>query len=198
VVPNGVDLARLPFERGGRDPATVVFTGNMGYFSNVNAACWFAERVHPLVRRRVTDARFLVIGARPTGRVRRLARADPSVRVLGFVEDLRPHFRTATVAVAPMLAGAGQQFKVIEAMASGTPVVATPVAAEALGARDGDVLLVAATPEAFAEALVGLLQDPGRADRLAVSARCFVESRYTWERSTALLEELHEAARSRL
>jgi len=197
VVPNGVDLGPLRFERAGRDPATVVFTGNMGYFSNVSAACWFAERVHPLVRRSVPAARFLVIGARPAARVRRLARADPSVSVLGFVEDLRLHLRTATVAVAPMQAGAGQQLKVLEAMASGTPVVATPVAAAALETGGEDGLLVAEKAETFAEAVVALLQDPGRADRLAASARRFVETRYTWERSTARLEELHEAARAR-
>ncbi len=194
VVPNGVDLGELSFDRAGRDPATVVFTGNMGYFSNVNAACWFGERVHPLVRRSVPEARFLVIGARPAARVRRLARADPSVSVLGFVDDLRPHLRSATVAVAPMQAGAGQQLKVLEAMASGTPVVATPVAAEAFDTEGGGGLLVAGTPEAFAEAVVALLRDPGRADRLAVAARRYVEGRYTWERSTARLEELHEAA----
>jgi sugar transferase (PEP-CTERM/EpsH1 system associated) len=197
VVPNGVDLGEFPFGREGRDPATVVFTGNMGYFSNVNAACWFAERVHPLVRRSVPAARFVVVGARPAARVRRLARADPSVGVLGFVDDLRPHLRSATVAVAPMQAGAGQLFKVIEAMASGTPVVATPVAAEAFEEGGGDDLLVAGTPEAFAGAVVSIIRDPGRAGRLAARARRFVESRHTWERSVACLEELHEAARAR-
>jgi sugar transferase (PEP-CTERM/EpsH1 system associated) len=197
VVPNGVDLGQLPFGRAGRDPATVVLTGNMGYFSNVNAACWFAERVHPLVRRSVPAARFVVVGARPAARVLRLARADPSVSVLGFVDDLGPHLRAATVAVAPMQAGAGQQFKVLEAMAAGTPVVATPVAAEALDVGGEDALLVAGTPEAFAEAVVGLMRDAGRADRVAAGARRFVERRYTWERSTAHLEALHEAARSR-
>lgn len=197
VVPNGVDLGQLPFERSGRDLSTIVFTGNMGYFSNVNAACWFAERVLPLVRRSVPAARFLVVGARPAARVRRLARADPSVSVLGFVDDVRPHLRAATVAVAPMQAGAGQQFKVLEAMASGTPVVATPVAAAALEEGGEDGLLVAEKPEAFAEAVIVLLQDPGRAGRLAASARRFVESRYTWEQSTAHLEKLYQAARSR-
>jgi sugar transferase (PEP-CTERM/EpsH1 system associated) len=197
VVPNGVDLSSLPFESAGRDPATIVLTGNMGYFPNVNAACWYAGRVHPLVRRGVPEARFQVLGARPAGRVRRLARADPSVSVLGFVDDLGPCLRAATVAVAPMQAGAGQQFKVLEAMASGTPVVATPVAAEALEASGDDGLLVAGTPEAFAEAVVGLIRDRDRARRLAAQARRFVESRYTWERSTVHLEELHEAARSR-
>ena len=197
VVSNGVDLAGLPFEREGRDPTTIVLTGNMGYFSNVNAACWFAGRVHPLVRRTIPEARFHVIGARPAARVRRLARTDPSVSVLGFVDDLRSHLRAATVAVAPMQAGAGQQFKVLEAMASGTPVVATPVVADALEADDDDGLLVAGTPEAFAEAVIAIIRDPARADRLAAQARRFVESRYTWERSTEHLEHLHEAARNR-
>ena len=196
VVPNGVDLGEFPFGRDGREPATIVMTGNMGYFPNISAACWFAERVHPLVRRSVPEARFLVIGARPAARVRRLARADPPVSVLGFVDDLRPHLRSATLAVAPMQAGAGQQFKMIEAMASGTPVVATPVAAAAFEGG-GDGLLVAETPEAFAGAVVSILRDPGRAGRLAAQARRFVEDCHTWERSTAHLEELHEAARSR-
>jgi sugar transferase (PEP-CTERM/EpsH1 system associated) len=197
VVPNGVDLGRLPFQGAGRDAATVVFTGNMGYFSNVDAACWFAEAVFPAVRRSVAEARLHVIGARPTARVQRLARADGAVSVLGFVDDLRPHLGTATVAVAPMRAGAGQQFKVLEAMASGAPVVATPLAAEALEAGPDDGLLVAGTTEAFAAAVVSLLREPGRAAALAAKARAFVESRYTWEASTARLEELHAAARTR-
>jgi glycosyltransferase involved in cell wall biosynthesis len=113
------------------------------------------------------------------------------------VDDVRPHLRSATVAVAPIRAGAGQPFKVIEAMATGTPVVATPVAADAFEPGSEDGLLVAATPEEFAAAVVSLIRDPDRAGRLAVAARRFVESRHTWERSTAHLEELHEAARCR-
>jgi glycosyltransferase involved in cell wall biosynthesis len=119
------------------------------------------------------------------------------VSVLGFVEELGPHLRSATVAVAPMRAGAGQQLKVLEAMASGAPVVATSAVAAALEASPGDGLLVAETPEAFAGTVVALVRDPGRARSLAARGRRFVESRYTWERSTALLEEQHEAARAR-
>ena len=197
VVPNGVDLGALPFERDGREPSTIVFTGNMGYFANVNAACWFAERVMPLVLQNVPAARFLIVGARPAARVRGLARAHPSVSVLGFVDDVRPYLRSATVAVAPMQAGAGQQIKVLEAMAAGTPVVATPVAAAALEPGGDDALLAAESPEAFAAAVISLLQDPGRADRLATSARRFVERSHTWEQSTSRLEALHDAARVR-
>jgi len=197
VVPNGFDPGELPFVPDGRTPATVVFTGNMGYFPNANAACWFAERVHPLVRRSVPGARFVVVGARPAARVRRLARRDASVSVVGPVDDMRPHLRSATVAVAPMQAGGGQQFKVIEAMASGAPVVASPIGAEAFDAARGGALLVAGTPEEFAAAVVSVVGDPALAGRLAAQARRFVESHHTWEASTARLEALHEAARSR-
>jgi sugar transferase (PEP-CTERM/EpsH1 system associated) len=197
VVPNGVDLAALPFARDGRDPATIVLTGNMGYFPNVHAATWFAEHVHPLVRRSVPEARFVVVGARPARRLRRLDSADGSVSVAGFVDDMRPHLRSAAVAVAPMQAGAGQLFKMIEAMASGTPVVATPLATEGFDPEVRGALLVARTAEEFAAAVVSILRDRGLAGRLAVEGRRFVESRHTWEGSAARLEELHEAARSR-
>ena len=195
VAPNGVDLAALPFVPGGREPRTLVFTGNMGYFSNVNAVLWFVDEVFPRVRERVPECRFEIVGTRPSPAVRALASRE-GVSVLGFVPDLRAHLRRAAVAVAPMRAGAGQQFKVLEAMASGTPVVATPVAAAGL-LPEPDCLLVAEGPEAFAEAVVSLLQDPARAERVARRARRFVEERYTWERSTALLEEQYEAARGR-
>jgi glycosyltransferase involved in cell wall biosynthesis len=196
VVPNGVDLERFRFERTGRDPATVVFTGNMGYFPNVNAVRWFAGEVWPLVRQQFPGARLDILGARPAAGVRRLASAAGAIRVLGWVEDVRAHLRTATVSVAPMQAGAGQQFKVLEAMASGAPVVATPIVARGLEAGEGDGLIVSEAPGDFARAVVGLLGDPGRADRLATRARRFVEERYSWERSTSRLEELHEAARA--
>lgn len=195
VAPNGVDLARLPFLPGGREPRTLVFTGNMGYFSNVNAVEWFVHSVFPLVRERLPDARFAIVGARPAPAVRALAGRE-GVSVLGFVEDLREHLRRAAVAVAPMRAGAGQQFKVLEAMASGTPVVATPVAAAGLR-PEADCLLVAEGAQAFADAVVALLGDEALAARVATRARRFVEERYTWEHSTALLEEQYEAARAR-
>jgi polysaccharide biosynthesis protein PslH len=197
VVPNGVDLVRFPFAREGREPATVVFTGNLGYFANVDAARWLVAEAWPLVRRAVPDARLDLVGARPAAAVRRLASGAAGVRVRGDVEDVLPHLRSATVSVAPMQAGAGQQFKVLEAMAAGTPVVATPVAAAGLAAGEDEGLCVAGTPGDFARAVVRLLGDPAHADRLAVRARGFVEEHHSWERSTARLEELHEAARAR-
>jgi polysaccharide biosynthesis protein PslH len=193
IVPNAVDLEAFPFASKGRDPATVVFTGNMGYFPNVNAAVWFAREVLPRVRRARPDARLLIVGARPARSVRGLA-ADPAVMVTGRVEDVGPYLRRATVAVAPMRSGSGQQLKILEAMASGTPVVATAAEAEQVGAVHDRELVVADGPEVFAAAVVALLQDPARANGLAERARRLVEARFTWRHSVDALEAVYESA----
>jgi sugar transferase (PEP-CTERM/EpsH1 system associated) len=188
---NGVDLGEFPFAEGGREPGTVIFSGNMGYFPNVNAVLWFHRSVWPLVRRLVPAARLRVVGARPARAIRRLVRQDSTVEVSGAVEHIGPHLARAAVAVAPLLAGSGQPLKVLEAMASGTPVVATSLAAAGLEARHGEHALIADDPRVFAEHIARVLSDPGLAARLAAHGRRLVEDRYTWEDSVGRLEAIY-------
>jgi sugar transferase (PEP-CTERM/EpsH1 system associated) len=194
VVTNAVEVSRFPFSREGREPHTLAFTGNMGYFPNADAVVWFARHVLPRIREALPAARFQVVGARPTREVRRLAAPGGPIEVVGYVEDIGAFLRRAAVSVAPIRVGAGQQFKVLEAMASGTPVVATSVAADGLDAAAGEHLLLADDAGAFAERTLDLLRDRALADRVAGSARRLVEARYTWERSVADLEEVYRLA----
>jgi glycosyltransferase involved in cell wall biosynthesis len=194
TVTNGVDLREFPFVRDGREPRVVVCSGNMGYFPNRDGVTWFARSILPLIRRALPDTRFLVVGARPARAIRRLARADPRLTVSGFVERVHPHLAQAGLAVAPIRTGSGQQLKVLEALASGTPVVATSLAVSGLDASHDEHLLVADAPESFAHHAVRLLTDPGLAHRLALNGRRLVEERYTWERSVAELENVYRAA----
>lgn len=193
VIPNGVDLEDFTVVEDGREPYTIVFTGRIGYFPNAEAAVWFATQVFPVVRRRVPEARFLIVGADPPRQVKQLTRL-PGVEVTGYVPDLHELLARAAVAVAPMQAGSGMQFKVLEAMASGTPVVATPYALGGIEAQDGEHLLVAQDGEALAGQVVQLLKDRGLARRLARNARRLVEERYTWERSVAMVKEVYQLA----
>ncbi len=197
IVQNAVDLAAFPFQANGRDAATLVFSGNMGYFPNVNAAVWFAREVLPRVRQQRPQARFLIVGTRPARAVRDLCR-DPAVTVTGRVPDIGPYLRRATVAVVPMRSGSGQQFKILEAMASGAPVVATAAEAEQVGAEHDRELLVADEAGDFAEAVLALVGDPLRAAGLAQRGRQLVEGRFTWRHSVAALEAVYlEALRER-
>jgi sugar transferase (PEP-CTERM/EpsH1 system associated) len=193
VAPNGVDTARFPFARGPRDPGRVIFTGNLGYFANADAVRWFATRVLPLVRRSLPAVRFEVVGARPPRALQRLARAA-GIDLVGPVPDVGARLRSAQAAVAPLQAGAGQSNKTLEALASGTPAVVSPLAAAGLEVRHGEHLLVAATAEDFAVELVRLLGDAALRERLAAAGRRLVESAYTWERSVERLEAIYARA----
>ena len=195
VVPNGVDAARFPFGGGPREKGRIVFTGNLGYFANADAVAWFVTRVLPVVRRARPEARLEVVGARPPRRLRVLARREPAVDLVGPVADVGERLRAAQAAVAPLQAGAGQSNKTLEAMASGTPVVVSPLAAAGLEVRHGVHLLVAPDAEAFAAEVLRLLGDAGLAERLAAAGRSLVESAYTWERSVERLEAAYERAR---
>lgn len=193
VVPNGVNIEDFSYNEHGRESKFIVFTGRMGYFPNAEAATYFATRVFPAVRREEPEARFLVVGADPPPKVQRLARM-PGIEVTGYVPRIQDYLARATVAVAPMQAGTGIQNKVLEAMACGAPVVATPYALGGIEAADGEHLLVADNAKEFAEKVVRLLKDPVLRLQLARNARRLVEEKYTWERCVEMLEHVYRLA----
>jgi sugar transferase (PEP-CTERM/EpsH1 system associated) len=197
LVGNGVDLDEFPFVAHPRHGADIAFVGNLGYFPNVDAASWFASNVLPRVHAACPQATLRLIGARPAARLRRLCAGMPHVELVGAVDSVHPYVSRAAVAVAPMRAGSGQQIKILEAMASGTPVVASSIAAAGIDAVPGRDLLVADDAGAFADTVVRVLADPALAQFLASNARALVERRYTWAASSAVLEQLwlHAAGR---
>jgi len=191
VVENGVDMA---FWCPGASPAgapEIVFSGQMNYAPNVEAVRWFVDAVLPKVRDVHPDARFAIVGRAPGAAVRALA-ARPGVLVTGAVEDVRPWLRGAAVAVAPLRIARGVQNKVLEAMATARPVVATPDAAQ--GIEHGGTVTVAADAEGFAAAVSALIGDRAAGDRHGLAARRQVERRYGWEAALAPLDALLDAA----
>jgi sugar transferase (PEP-CTERM/EpsH1 system associated) len=161
VVPVGVDAARFTAAatRVEGTPPRVIFTGDMGYFPNRDAATFFARQVLPLIRRQVPAARFVIVGRNPGRRIEQL-RSLPHVEVTGLVPDVQPWLAQATVAVAPLRIATGIQTKILEAMASGLPVVATPRAAQGLPPSVRDLVETGASAEALAAAVARLLLNP--------------------------------------
>ena len=158
----------------------LLFTGTMNYFPNSDAAIYFCREIFPRIREHHPKATFYIVGNHPTDQVRRLAAQD-GVMITGYVPDVRPYFGKASVFVAPLRAGSGIQTKNLEAMAMGVPVVTSSIGAMGLEADIGKELLVADTPEAFAEHVIQLMNNKDLRDKLAQAARKRVETNYSWQ-----------------
>jgi hypothetical protein len=141
------------------------------------------------VRREIPNVELSIVGMDPVPAVRRLADGSRVV-VTGRVDDMRPYFDAAAVAVAPLRVARGLQNKVLEAMAMRVPVVASSSAHAGLNAVAGRDLLVAGDPEAFSQSVVTLLRDREARERHAAAGRACVEQNYNWETSLRRLEKL--------
>jgi sugar transferase (PEP-CTERM/EpsH1 system associated) len=189
IVPNGIALDVFQPQPHTAKRYDLVFCGNMGYHPNVDAACWLAEEILPLVQVRHPQARLLVAGTTPAPRVLALARR-PGVAVSGWLPDIRQAYAEARVFVAPMRVGTGLQNKLLEALAMQLPCVTTPLANNALRGTPGQHLLVAASAADLATAIGQLLADEAAAAQLAQRGHNFVRTTYNWGTTTASLENL--------
>jgi sugar transferase (PEP-CTERM/EpsH1 system associated) len=194
VVPNGVDTEAFSPSSPPCASPVVVFTGMMDYGPNVAAVTWFAERVWPQVRAAEPEARFVIVGARPSSAVQALASRDGSVVVTGDVPLVQPYLWDAAVSIAPLQVARGVQNKVLEALAAGLPAVVTGAVAAGLPA---DVVargcLVADEPDAFARAVIALLGQPA-ATRREMAAAAGVQL-LSWDRQLAPIKDIVDRAR---
>jgi sugar transferase (PEP-CTERM/EpsH1 system associated) len=195
VVPNGVDTLAYRPEASNAAPQVseraLVFTGTMDFRPNVDAVLWFTRKVLPGVQAEVPEVHFFVVGQRPHRWLDGL-RGDPAVTLTGWVEDARPYIAQAAVYVAPLRIGGGTRLKLLEAMATGKPVVATRLGAEGYPVTHGRELLLADTPVDFAAAVVALLRAPERRAELGRVARAFVEQHYDWRTIVPRVEAAYQ------
>ncbi len=191
---NGIDLSRFspahdfawPF---GAPGPCVVFTGHMDYWPNADAALWFVREIMPLLGGGV---RFWIVGANPTAEIRALAER-PGVHVTGRVADVRPYVAHARAIVCPLRIARGIQNKVLEGMAMGRVVIASPAAFEGVRAQAGRDLLVAERPGDWVRAIRETLsQDNGKIEQ---RARAAMEANYDW---TTVLRPLDDDLEERL
>jgi sugar transferase (PEP-CTERM/EpsH1 system associated) len=194
VLPNGVDLDYFrPDQRVQREPATLVVSGKMSYHANVTMVLKLVEEIMPHVWRRRPDVKIFIVGKDPPRRIQSLSQ-NPNIVVTGTVGDLRPYLQKATIAMAPIVYGAGIQNKVLEAMACATPVIASPQATSALSVTTGQELMIATDSVCFADSILALLDDPERRERLGRGGRDYVEKNHQWFSIAGQLEQIYDQA----
>ena len=169
-----IDTSSYRFVPGPRESHTILFVGSMRHEPNLHALVWFVDYVFPRIVAADPDATLIVAGAGSWeamgGKLN-----QPNIRALGFVPDMRELFERYAVFVCPILSGSGVRVKLLEAFASGIPVVSTTLGAEGLASKKDSYCELADEPEDFARAVVYLLENPERAETMAYRARQMVE-----------------------
>lgn len=189
VIPFGVDTDYFQ-ATGGEDPSPgLIISGSMDRRHNVAGVLWFYDKVYPLIRERVPGVRLFIVGGSPSREIRDLA-ADRSVTVTGYVDDLRPYLSRAWVAVAPLLEGLGVKVRVLQAMAMGKPVVATPVVTSGIDGSPGENIVIAERPDDFAGKVIELLNDRGLREKIGGAARRLMVDNHSWEKLADRLNDL--------
>lgn len=177
VVPNGVDVDHFTPGDGPEDG--LVFVGSAGWFPNRDGMEHFCREVLPAIRRRRRDPSVTWVGSVPDDVRDRMA-AEFGVTAVGYADDIRPHVRSAACYIVPLRVGGGSRLKILDAWAMGKAVVSTTQGCEGLDARDGENILVRDEPDAFAEAVVKVLEEASLRRKLGLEARETAENRYSW------------------
>ena len=192
MIPSGVDT---DYYRPG-DPAkreqALLFTGYYADEPNRDAVLWFAHSVWPRLKARFPDLVFYVVGPQPTAAIRDLASRSSGIVVTGEVDDIRPYLQKASVFVCPNRIGSGMRGKILQAMASGVPVVATSLGAEGIPIQMGDTGFLADKPEILAQSIELLLTDESLHDGIAQRARAMVVERFSWTQGVRQFEGILE------
>lgn len=196
VVPNGVDTDYFAPSLTLREADSLVFCAKLDYYPNAQAILMFCRDVLPRIWERRPQVRLTIVGNNPPASVRALSE-DARITVTGYVADIRPYLERASVALAPLLVAAGMQNKVLEALAMGTPLVATPVSCRSLQVRDGLHLLIAEGPSAFARAVLHLLENRPLAEHFSAMGRLHVEEHHRWKHAADIVCNLYHATTER-
>lgn len=190
VVPNGVDCRTIRPKTDHRAMSPVLlFTGDMGFEPNIDAAIVLASELFPTVRREFPQAELWLVGRNPAPPVRRLQ--GPGIVVTGAVPDMLPHLHTATIYVAPHFTGSGTRTKLLEAMAAGLPIVTTSIGIEGIKVQPGRDLVVADQAADMVESIHTLLASQADRERFGRAARHMAEVWYDWSRCLWPLEPLY-------
>jgi glycosyltransferase involved in cell wall biosynthesis len=193
VIANGVDLEYFAY-RPAPEAGRIVFTGNMSWPPNEDAAEHFARDIMPAVRSRVPEASFWIVGADPSPRVQNLA-SMPGIHVTGTVTDIRPWIWSAAVYASPLRFGLGVKNKILEAMASGAPIVATSRSLSGTPLIEGRHAMIADDDVKFAESVVRLLDEPALRESLSREARRKVEAENSWQSVSIQYEDVYREIR---
>ncbi len=180
VVPNGVDVGHYEGNFDSPEIDTLIYSGALTYKANFDAVDFFLHEIFPLIQTERPQVKLFITGKIDGVPIHRLP-ANKGVIFTGYLDDIRPRLTQSWVSVVPLREGGGTRLKILEALAAGTPVVATSKGAEGLDLTPEKEILIANDPADFAAVVLRLLQNPGLRETLSCNGRSAVAARYDWQ-----------------
>jgi len=190
VIPPGVDIPDIPKIHSSGKGSKLIFMGAMWRYENINAVLYFYHSVFALIRKAVPEATLCIVGGSPSEEIKKLS-TDPAVKITGYVDDILPYYLESDISIAPMRMGGGVQCKILDAMASGLPVVTTTQGNEGICATHNKEILVADAPEVFANYTIELIKDSGLRKTISEGGVSFVRNNFGWDQIIDRLEVVY-------
>ena len=194
VISNGVDaqwFAAKP-QQPPKNP-TVIYVGTFKWLPNVEAVQYLVKKIWPKVVELSPNAKLKIIGNEPTQEIINYGIKNKNIEITGRVPDIRDAFKKAHVLLAPVLSGKGTRYKILEAMASGTPIVATKTAVEGLNLKHNEHVLISNDPQTLAEYVDKLLNDQKLWKKLSLNGKRFVKKNYDWQLISKKLDKIYQS-----
>lgn len=192
ILSNGVDAeffcANSDIER---EAESLAFSGKLSYHANISMVKYLVDEIMPRIWKTRPGTRLYIVGKDPSSQIRDLNK-NPLITVTGTVDDIRPYLWRATVSVAPLLYGAGIQNKILEAMATRTPVVTTSKAVSALQVQAGKELFVADDPDEFSKAVLRLIGDRNLQQQVGDAGSSYVQAHHNWMSIASCLTDIYQ------
>lgn len=193
VVANGVDsewFDQVP-RKLAAEP-TILSVGTFKWLPNQEAVDFLVQKIWPEIKKLLPKIKLWIVGNAPTSKVISYGEKDPQIEVLGRVEDIRDAFKQAHVLVAPVFSGKGTRYKILEAMASGTPVVASKIAVEGLSIKHGTHVLTSNSAHDLAELTVRVIKNRELWHKLSVNGKKFVSENFDWKEISQKLDMIYK------
>ena len=191
VVPNGVEFDKFSYH-GEEKEYDLIFSGNMGYAPNVDAAEYLVREILPPLLVKFPRLRLVLCGATPAPRVQALR--SEHVVVTGWVDSMAEWYAKSKIFIAPMRMGTGLQNKLLEAMSMSLPCITSPLAARPLvEAEQHDAVVSCTTTQDYVQAVSRLLTDEQAYRTLSANGYNYVHQFYDWENAVRILDNLMES-----
>lgn len=197
IVPNGIDIDHFSNKKVEKAKVpTILYVGNFTWLQNIEAVDALYSKVWPIIKNSIPNARLWIVGNNMTPKIKSMDQ-EKDIEITERIPDIRDAYKRANVLVTPIKGPGGTRLKILEAMASGLPVVTTSVGAEGLNIKDDKQAIIKDNYEVLGEEAVKVLTNKALAQRLGKEGQRFVEENYTWNVSSKILDDIYTKTRKK-